>query len=120
MGVGRDKCIFPTNGTFNDLSSDKLLINSERRGRELYSNLFSRISIFWFVFNKVKRWNKTTIFTDISVNGERKNISPDFGIKILKQLGKILVRERTETITGTMEKKKYRHAINNYTPNCSD
>lgn len=45
---------------------------------------------------------------------ENKDINLECSFKNLKQLGEILVRERTEIMNGTMEKVLYRHGINNY------
>lgn len=57
---------------------------------------------------------------DISINGRDKNTNVKPSISNVKQLGEILVRERPETLSMTMEKVKYRHVINNYTYNFSD
>lgn len=52
---------------------------------------------------------------DTSINGRDKNINVKLSISNLKQLGEILVGERPETLSVTMEKVKYGHVINNYT-----
>lgn len=57
---------------------------------------------------------------DISISGRDKNINVKLSISNLKQLGEVLLRERPETLSVTMEKVKCRHVINSYTYNCID